>query len=183
MLKIIKKYPKFSIFLLTIAIVTVIGCSSWGDRLSLLLNGLGWWGALLLGFLYSYAFTSALSSAGWLMFDGSRNIFLLAIVGGFGALLADLIIFKFIRNYFDDEIKKLSREKAFIAIGRIIPRPIRLIILPFLGALVISSPLPDELGVTLIAIEKKFPEKYFIALSFILNTLGILALIWVGRVN
>lgn len=183
MLKTIKKYPKFSIFILTVAVVTAIGYSSWGDHLSYFLNSLGWWGALFLGFLYSYAFTSALSSAGWLMFDDSRNIFLLAIVGGFGALLADLIIFKFIRNYFGDEIKKLSCEKVFIAIGRIMPKPIKKIFLPLLGAIVISSPLPDELGVALIAIKKDFPEKYFIILSFILNTLGILVLICLGRLT
>ncbi|MBI4100613.1 hypothetical protein HY439_02625 [Candidatus Microgenomates bacterium] len=44
--------------------------------------------------------------------------------------------------------------------------------LPVVGALIIASPLPDELGVSLMGISK-MKTYQFLIISFILNTIGI----------
>jgi hypothetical protein len=42
-----------------------------------------------------------------------------------------------------------------------------------LGVIVLSSPLPDELGALLIAEGDRIPTKYFTVISFVGNTIGI----------
>ena len=51
--------------------------------------------------------------------------------------------------------------------------------LPILGAIIIASPLPDEMGVGLMGISKLKTSK-FILLSFILNAIGIFLIITAG---
>ena len=46
---------------------------------------------------------------------------------------------------------------------------------PFLGALLIASPLPDEFGVALMGLAK-MPTSEFVPISFSLNFLGILVI-------
>jgi len=46
-------------------------------------------------------------------------------------------------------------------------------IIPLVGALIIASPLPDEIGVTMLGLSK-VKNSYFILLSFVLNSAGIL---------
>jgi hypothetical protein len=46
-------------------------------------------------------------------------------------------------------------------------------VMPFLGALIIASPLPDELGLVFLGISK-LKTRYFLPLSFVLNFFGIL---------
>ena len=45
----------------------------------------------------------------------------------------------------------------------------------------IASPLPDEFGVTLLTGLTKIKEKSFRYITFILDTIGILILILIGR--
>ena len=49
---------------------------------------------------------------------------------------------------------------------------VKYLMLGFAG-LIIASPLPDELGITILATSRNISELTFIALSFVLNTLGI----------
>ena len=46
-------------------------------------------------------------------------------------------------------------------------------LIAFLGALIIASPLPDELGLTMMGFSK-IKTSLFIPISFLLNSLGIL---------
>jgi len=52
--------------------------------------------------------------------------------------------------------------------------------LPVIGAIIIASPLPDEMGVGLMGISK-LKTKQFILLSFILNSIGIFLIASAGR--
>ncbi|KKW19382.1 MAG: hypothetical protein UY63_C0015G0023, partial [Parcubacteria group bacterium GW2011_GWA2_51_10] len=44
--------------------------------------------------------------------------------------------------------------------------------IPFVGALIIASPLPDELGITLMGVSKMRASS-LVAISYVMNSLGI----------
>lgn len=76
------------------------------------LISLGYLGNLLNGLFFKFGFTSSISTVVFLILGKQQNnIFLAAFLGGVGALISDLLIFKFIRISFADEIRSLSKEK------------------------------------------------------------------------
>ena len=184
MLKILKKikYPKFMFLFLTfIAAYALL----YGESYSPLRNyivSLGYIGAFFAGILYSYGFTAAFATSIFLILAKHHtNIYAMGLVGGFGSLFADLILFEFIRHSFKDEIDKLAKEKIIKYFYKRLPAIIKKPILPVLAGIVIASPLPDEVGVTLLASIKTFSLKAFSLISYTLNTAGITFILYIGR--
>ncbi|MBP7708585.1 hypothetical protein KA107_02775 [Candidatus Pacearchaeota archaeon] len=134
----------------------------------------------LFGILFTFGFTTPFA-VGFFIISNPENIFLAAIVGGLGALLADLLIFKIIRFSFMEEFNRLKKTKQFKFLIRHtilhLPNRIRVYLLYALSGLVIASPLPDELGIIMLAGLSDIKLKYLAAVSFIFNTLGILIMI------
>ena len=110
----------------------------------------------------------------------TNSIFLVALVGGLGALFGDLIIFRFIKNNLSEDFSyliKKSRSERFFSIFKL--RLFRWFV-PFIGALVVASPLPDELGLAMMGLSK-IKTSLFVPISFILNSLGILIICIIAR--
>ena len=80
-------------------------------------------------------------------------------------MVYDLLIFAFVRRTTSQPFFAKLRARFF-------GRPAFSWTFAALGALVIASPLPDELGSSLFAISN-MPQKYFLPLSFFLNGFGI----------
>ncbi len=102
-----------------------------------------------------------------------------ALLGGLGALLADLLMFRFFR----DEVSKVLADLFYARenrLARLAHEPSLRWLMPFLGALIIASPLPDELGIFVLGLSR-MPTMLFIPLSFTMNFLGILAVGAIAR--
>lgn len=100
---------------------------------------------------------------------------LLAIVGGAGAVCGDLLIFRFVRSPLANYFVRLATHSRLRALGRALDRSPLWWLVPALGALVIASPLPDELGLLMMGLSHiRMPQ--FIMLSFAMNALGIFAI-------
>ena len=88
-------------------------------------------------------------------------------------MIGDLIIFRFVKDRVSEHLSyliKVSKTERIVSIFKL--KLFRWII-PFVGALVIASPLPDEIGVAMLGLSK-MKNSYFILLSFLLNSAGIL---------
>jgi hypothetical protein len=175
------KYPKFIFFILTFIAVYFIVESLHFEWLQDFLTPLGYFGTFIAGMLYVYEFTAAPAIVIFLALAPEQNIVLAALVGGMGALLNDMLIFLFIRSSFNDEIKKLSNEKIVAWLGGFLHPWVKKSILPILGAIIIASPLPDSLGVSLLAISGHITHKAFTTLSYLLNTTGIFIILLLGK--
>ena len=88
-------------------------------------------------------------------------------------MIGDLLIFRFVRDRMVIHLNELlphkrrSRRLAHILKNRFFRY------LTFLmGGLIIASPLPDELGISLLGLSR-MREAYFVPLSFAFNFLGI----------
>jgi hypothetical protein len=148
------------------------------------LGDLGYLGVFIAGLLFSFGFTSPIS-AGFFLVLNPKNILLASIIGGLGAMFADLFIFKFIRLSFKDEFNRLKKEKISIKtkrlIKKILDKKIRVYLMYILAGGLIASPLPDEAGVILLAGLTKIKARFLAIIGFILNTFGILVLFVIGN--
>lgn len=173
------KYPKILTLILTIILAYFLfqggGFEPWRNFLS----SLGYLGIFIAGLFYAYGFTAAPATAILLILAKEQNIIFAGLIAGLGALFSDLILFKFIRHSFVDEIKRLSQQKLFIYLKSRTSFLIQKYFLPVLGAILIASPLPDEIGISLLA-SSNISNKRFCALSYVLNTLGIFIILLIG---
>lgn len=103
----------------------------------------------------------------------TNSLIEVSLFAGLGAVLGDLLIFRFIKTHIADDLTLLLQKVRHERTMEIFNLKIFRWIVPFFGAIIIASPLPDELGVTLMGLSKT-KTKVFIPLSFILNFLGIL---------
>ena len=176
------KYPKFLLFFITIILSYLIFSSSASLPFRHTITSLGYIGTFLVGIFFAYSYTAAPATALFLILAKEQNIFISGLIGGLGALVGDLIIFSFISISFKDEIRKLAHEKIVVYLDHTFPYRIKKYIIPIFAGFIIASPLPDELGIALLAISQHISIKIFALLSFALNTLGIFAIFYLGNV-
>ncbi len=176
------RYPKLLLLSLSFAIAYVLLEGTHFVGLREFLGSLGLVGAFIAGLMYVYGFTAAYGTAIFLILAKGNDLVLTGLVAGAGALIGDILIFKFLRHSFSDELLRLSKEKFFLGLAQKLPAGTKKFILPAIGGLIIASPLPDELGVLLLAASPIVSTRNFAELSYVLNTLGIFFILFVGRI-
>lgn len=137
----------------------------------------GYFGALFSGFLFTSTFTVATGGLLLANFAKLLDPFWLIMCAVSGALLGDMIIFLFVKDKVSDDIspvyehfltknhlKKLIHTKYFSWT------------LSVIGALIIASPFPDELGVSLMGLSAMSIQK-FLLVSFFSHSLGMFLLV------
>ena len=161
-----------------------IGMFEWLDGR---FHGFGYGGAFGAGLLFSYGFTTPFAIAAFVQMASEVNPWLAAPLAGLGALLSDLVIFELLRlSAFGREIERLgntgfvSRIHAMIH-HETVPEHARRFLLWSLAALVIASPLPDEIGVAMLSTTTRMTERSFTVLCFAVNTAGILAILLLAQ--
>ncbi|MBN2095595.1 MAG: hypothetical protein JW727_06100 [Candidatus Aenigmarchaeota archaeon] len=174
------KYPKLLLLCFTFVLAFWIFSSRSMFLVRETLASLGYAGTFLAGVGYAYGFTAAPATAILLVLGKSQNLVIAGLIGGIGALVADLIIFRFVTHSFSDELKMLSEEKVCVRIGSFVPCFLRSHLIILLAIFVMASPLPDEMAVLLFAATGVVSIRTFSMLSFILNTAGIFTVLALG---
>lgn len=134
-------------------------------------------GVILTSFVAGLFFTSLFTTApaivvlGELALEG--NLLLVAVVGGLGAVVGDYLLYAFVRDRISADASFLLRGPRFKRFWHIINRSHFRRVMPIVGALIIASPFPDELGLALLGVSSISTRSFFI-LSFSMNALGIL---------
>lgn len=128
---------------------------------------------ILAGMLFTSVFTTAPSVAILGEFSQSTSPWIVALLGGFGAMCGDVVLFFFVRDRVSKDLEYLLRlpraKRAIHIFNTILPK----MVWPFFGALIIASPLPDEIGIMMMGLSK-MDHRIFLPLSFVLNGIGIL---------
>lgn len=133
--------------------------------------------SFIAGIFYTSIFTVAPASVTIIEIAQKSNPFLIAFVSGFGALLGDYIIFKYIKDNISGYIVSIARK---IRHESILESKIFSFSFSLIGAVIVASPLPDEIGLALMGITK-MKTAYFVPISYLLNFIGILVLALIGR--
>lgn len=129
--------------------------------------------SILAGGFFISVFTVAPATVVLIELMRSTNPFLVAFFAGFGAVLGDLLIFTFVKDALAEDIFYIMRKAGFGSIKNRFQNKHLRFILAAVGALIVASPLPDEVGLVLMGLSQMKKIK-FILLSFALNFLGIL---------
>ncbi len=144
-------------------------------------QGVWFLGSFIAGAFFTSMFTVAPATVALgVIAQASPSLFIFAILGGLGALCGDLIIFRFVRDRLATDImqmlnlSKRGRIRSFM----------RLKLFTWLtfsiGALVIASPLPDELGLAMMGVSKT-KTSLFVPVSFVFNSIGIFVIGFIAK--
>ncbi|MBI4437752.1 hypothetical protein HY631_02270 [Candidatus Uhrbacteria bacterium] len=103
----------------------------------------------------------------------ANSPWLVALIGGLGAVVGDLVLFRFVQTHFNRDLEQFLKTRRLRNVFSFSRFRSFTWLFPFVGGLIIASPLPDELGVTFLGVTK-LPMKTFILISYLSNFLGIL---------
>lgn len=151
------------------------------------MHGFGYAGAFSAGLLFSYGFTSPFAIAALVAMAHEVNPFIAAPLAGIGAFLSDLVIFELLRvSFFGDELVRLRRSRLVDRIHDLLhrestPERVRKWLLWFMAAIIIASPLPDEIGVALLSGMTTLNERSFAVICVSMNTLGIFIILTLSK--
>ena len=145
------------------------------------LGSFGLVGAFVAGIFFVSSFTVAIAGVGLFFMAETMNPVTLALVSGLGAVVGDYLIFRFIKDRVFEELKPI-----FMKIGGYGLRPILKSrhfrwLASLLGAFIIASPFPDEVGIGLMGLSK-IKNWQFLLLTFALNTAGIYIMVSAVRI-
>lgn len=160
------------IILFSIAIAFYLIHSGVVESLLASLAGFEILAVIVAGLFFTSVFTTAPAIAVLSVLAQNNNIFLVAVLGGIGAMIGDYIIFRFVKDRIAEDFKYVfgfSKKKRVPHIFRT-----RLFhwFAPFFGALIIASPFPDEIGIAILGLSHT-SNKAFLLISYIFNTAGI----------
>lgn len=138
-------------------------------------------GSFIAGLFFTSVFTTAPAIVTLGEIARTHALVPTAVLGAAGAVVGDLIIFRFIRDRFSEHVRQLVGHRG-------ITKRIRLWFNLkffrwasfFVGGLIIASPFPDELGISILGFTK-IKTKWFISLSFIFNFIGIVLVGLIAR--
>jgi uncharacterized membrane protein YdjX (TVP38/TMEM64 family) len=174
------KYHNLGIALLGLIITILVLRIEVIHNILLSLGDLGYFGALIAGALFVSTFTAPTGAVVLLILAERLDLLELVFIAGFGGVLGDLIVFKFFKNNLAKEIGYLYHELGGHHLKKVWQSPYFNWTLPVIGALIIASPLPDELGVSLLGLSK-MKTWQFIAISFAMNMLGVILVVFASR--
>ena len=129
--------------------------------------------SFIAGAFFTSIFTLAPAAVGLIAISKTNSPLVVAGFGALGAMSIDYIIISFIRKDISEDLEKLSNttiRKHFIEAFHFgFLRWVAFLA----GLFFVASPLPDELGLTMMGLSK-MKTSLFIPLSFSLNFLGIM---------
>ncbi len=169
-----KKTKHYNIKLIVIGLVAAIALSRIQGFEAFLFGfgSLGYFGVLIAGALFVSTFTVATGALLLSIFVQEFSLPVVALIAGAGGVVGDMTIFRFVRDDLADELGDLYRRFGTRHLTVLLHSKYFRWTLPVIGAIIIASPLPDELGVSLLGISKMNISQ-FIFLSFVLNSLGV----------
>lgn len=171
----LKKYPHLTLLVFSYAVAIVFFILVDHEVFRIIVEPWGLGGIFIVGMMYAYSFTI---SAGALLlpaFLGTYTPETVAIIGGLGGMFADITLFRFFNRDLKQELNMLGATRFFKLLARIPLLKLRWM-RDAIGFLVIISPLPDEVGIAIMA-SARLPESIFRALSLVANVIGIYLLL------
>lgn len=148
-----------------------------------IISQIGSWdyiGAFIVGIFFVSTFTVVPAMYVLYILADKLNPFEVAVFAGLGALLGDYLIFRFLKDKVFDELKPIFLKLGGSYLVRIFRTPYFAWLVPLVGAAIIASPFPDEIGVGILGLSK-LKNWQFMLLSFFLNATGIFIIVTLAK--
>ena len=170
------KYPKLFLLLLSIVLAYYIFTRPGVQNIIYGLDKSSYLGIFIAGILIVFGFSSPFS-IGFFILAKPENLLLAILIGGVGAVVGDLLIFKAIKFSFMDEFKELEKTEIIKTIEKAVKHNKNILIRHYLlyifGGIILASPLPDEIGISMLAGLTTIKASTIAWTGFILHSLAI----------
>jgi len=171
------KYKNLTILVLSLIFAYFVFNNETLHSYLLHLGNFGYFGAFIAGALFVSTFTVATGIIILLVLAESLSPIEIGLIAGLGAFIGDFIIFRFVK---DDLVKEINHIYSLFDknhhFKKVLDTKYFSWALPVVGAIIIASPLPDEVGVSLMGISK-LKTYQFLLISFTLNAIGIFLIV------
>lgn len=168
--------------LLIVSIITFIYLAQTPTIQSLIKQAgtLGYFGAFITGIFFVSTFTAA--PAAIVLFNIADNLHPIevALLAGLGAMVGDYLIFRLMKDKIFDEMRPIFTRLQHPYVRTLFKTPYFAWLLPVIGALIIASPLPDEVGVSMLGLTKIKRWQFFLV-TYLLNAFGILVIVYLAK--
>lgn len=175
------KFKNLTFFIISILVAFFVSQS---DEFYYFLHHIGqfeYLGAFIGGILYVSTFTVATGAVILIFLSDIIPTWQLVLVAALGSVFGDMVIFKFIKDKLSNELELVYDQiDSHQHIAKLMHTKYFSWTMPVIGGLIIASPFPDELGVSLMGISKMSTVRFFI-ITFILDLLGIFLLVGAAK--
>jgi len=178
------QYPRLTLFIIMILVAYAIFQDKDVQIVIDSLHELNYIGIFIGGLFFTFGFTAPFSVAFFISAASEVNPLIAAAVAGLGALISDMLIFKFVKFSLRKEIKRFFRRGIMHRVNsyyQFFPNKIRTYLMLIFSGFIIASPLPDELGIMMLAGITKINTTVFAILSFLLNSIGVLIIFYISH--
>lgn len=140
--------------------------------------------AFILGFFFSFGFTTAPAAAIFFLLADHLNPILMGFVAAWGAMISSVLIFKFVKHRFMDELRYILSHELKLEIynmevnltkSMVKSKTLRMVV-PAIAGILTAMPLPTEILVAILWSATRYETKKVMIYSFIFSFLGISAL-------
>ncbi len=145
-----------------------------------IIGNFGYLGAFITGIFFVSTFTVAPAMVVLYNLADKLNPFEVAILAGLGAVAGDYLIFRFFKDKVFEELKPLFFRLQGHYFRKVFRTPYFTWLTPLIGAVIIASPFPDEVGVGILGIAR-LKNWQFALLSFFLNATGIFIIVTIAK--
>ena len=133
-------------------------------------------GSFIAGILYVSASTAPFGVFLLLSLSKSLPAIEIAIFAGLGGAIADFVLFRFFKGNIIPEITPIYNRLGGQHLTKLMHHKLLRWSLPIIGAIIVASPIPDEIGVVLMGLSK-IKNYQFILLSLFLDISGVFLLV------
>ncbi len=166
------RYKNITIFLISLFFGFVLGRFEPFHDFLLQLGEFGYLSSFLVGILLVSTFTMPTGIVMLLILAEKYSAVEIGILAGLGSVVGDIVIFRVVKDRVLEELTPLYELLGGKQLNTLLHTKYFSWTLPVIGALLMASPLPDELGVSIMGLSRMKTYK-FVLLSFIFNAIGI----------
>jgi len=170
------KYKNTALLILSLVVLFYFTDTDFVRRFIASVGNLGYLGAFFVGIFFVSTFTVAPAAVVLFHLASTLHPIELALFAGLGAVAGDFIIFRFVKDKVTEELSPLFHSIGGAHVHKLFHTPYFAWFIPIIGAIIIASPLPDEIGVSILGISK-MKTWQFLLLSFFLNAVGIFIIV------
>ena len=133
-------------------------------------------GSFVAGMFFTSIFTTAPAIVTLGEIAQVQGIVETALWAALGAVVGDMIIFRFVKYRLDDHVGEiLAHGRGRRRLHKLMKFRFFRYLTFFAGGIIIASPLPDELGIALLGMSR-MRELHFVPLSFAFNFIGVVTI-------
>ncbi|MBI5733806.1 MAG: hypothetical protein HY973_02590 [Candidatus Kerfeldbacteria bacterium] len=174
------KYRNSFWLVVTLLLLWLITRTDWFGYFLNQLTTLGYLGIFMAGVFFISTFTVAPAAVILFHLGQNLNPYLAAVIAGLGAMMGDYFVFRYFKDRVFYELTPFLMRLGGDRLKKLLSLPYFGWLSFVLGALIIASPFPDEVGLGLMGLSH-IKTNLFLLLTLVLNSLGILVIILISQ--